>query len=199
MTPFLAPLWAFIPEAIDGAGDTHLPPGVHVRALPSATLGLPASPLVVTRAVLNETQRISRSDGVVWFDSHGAPLTLPFDVTADNPVTGYFPVQDVFFAELNAILAPIVILPPPREPLPTPASVPKRLPIPALPKFVRPPVAVAANPVLAANLKALADHLAARLTFQAPLRFEALTNSVLGPAPVQSRSVAPYQLAGVTM
>lgn len=251
MTTFLAPLWAFVAEAIDGAGDTHLPPGIHVRALPSATLGLPASPLVVTRAVLNADQvlRSSRSDGVIWVDSHGATLTLPFDVTADNPVTGYFPVQDVFFAQLDATPANIIIRPPigpvattatlvsaprltataasvttpgpaspsisavpttlPRvavpipvptaAPSPAPPVAPEKLPLPALQPFVRPQGPIAANPVLAGALKSIADQLVLLRGFQAPLRFEALANTVLGPAPVQSRSSAPYELAGVTI
>lgn len=221
MSPPRAPLWAFVAEAIDGVGDTHLPAGVHIRALPSATLGLPATPLVVTRAVLNVDMvlRYSRTDGVVWIDSHGATLTLPFDVTADNPVTGYFPAQDVFYAQLEATPTNIIFRPLPGvltnigtalaatsaltpSPTPTPdipAAAPEQLSIPALPRFVRPVGAVAANPALAANLQSIADQLKLHLGFQAPLRFEALANSVLGPAPVQSRSAAPYELAGVAI
>ncbi|HVY14339.1 MAG TPA: hypothetical protein VHB27_03865 [Rhodopila sp.] len=285
MSTPLAPLWAFVAEAIDGVGDTHLPPGVHVRALPSATLGLPSTPLVVTRAALNSDQviRLSRTDGVVWIDSHGATLTLPFDVTADNPVTGYFPVQDVFFAQLDATPADIIIRPPigpilagtlvaapataptttpstttpptttppattppattppattpPAAPIattpihvtptpihvtpgpttptpitptpvtpvpatpttPAPDPAPEALTIPKLPPFQRPAGALAANPALADTLKSLSDRLISHLTLKAPLRFEALANSVLGPAPVQSRSSAPYELAGVTI
>ena len=153
MSTFLAPLWAFVAEAIDGTGDTHLPPGVHVRALPSATLGLPASPLVVTRALLNadEAQRISRSDGVVWIDSHGATRTLPFDVTADNPVTGYFPAQDVFFAQLAATPANI-ILRPPIGPIigGAPATGVVRTVTPAPVATPLPPVAAPAPPIVPA-------------------------------------------------
>jgi len=103
-----APQWAFTAEAIDAVGDDHLPEGVHVRALPSPRLGLPATPLVVTRIVLTpgQVKEFGRSDGVTWIDSHGATRTVPFDVTLDNPVTGYFPVPDVVFAELIAAPSP---------------------------------------------------------------------------------------------
>lgn len=104
MDSLRAPLWIFSAEAIDGVGDTHLPPGVHVRALPSPRLGLPATPLVVTRAVLDPAamKRALRQDGVVWRDSTGAVRVPPFDVTPGNPVTGYFPQTDVVYAALSA-------------------------------------------------------------------------------------------------
>ena len=47
----LAPPWAFSAEAIDGIGDTHLAKGIHIRALPSPSAGLPATPLFVYRAL----------------------------------------------------------------------------------------------------------------------------------------------------
>jgi hypothetical protein len=110
-----APLWAFVAEAVDGIGDSHLPKGIHVRALPSPRLGLPATPLVVTRAVLTPdfVRRNARQD-VVWVDSQGTTLTTPFDVVPGNPVYGYFPVPDVIWAELAATPAPAgpVIRPP---------------------------------------------------------------------------------------
>jgi hypothetical protein len=98
----LAPAWAWLAGAIDSAGDSHLPPGVHVRCLPSPPLGLPATPLMVTRTVLDPDllAKLARSDGVTWIDSHGATLTAPFTVTPDNPVTGYFSELDVVWAQL---------------------------------------------------------------------------------------------------
>src|ERR1035437_1811885 len=102
MSSIQAPSWAFIAEAIDGVSDTHLPVGVHVRALPSPRLGLPATPLIVYRSVLDPAtiKALGQTDGVTWIDSNGAAVSLPFNVTPENPVYGYFPAPDVFFAEL---------------------------------------------------------------------------------------------------
>ena len=82
------PSWALTAEAIDGIGDTHLPAGIHVRVLPSARLGVPATPFVVYRSVLSpaEIKQFGHTDGVTWIDSHGTTLTLSFTVTPDNPV-----------------------------------------------------------------------------------------------------------------
>src|SRR5258708_15167169 len=104
MSSLLAPLWAMAAEAVDGVGDTHLPLGVHVRALPSPALGVPATPLAVYRAVVtpDAVKRLARSNGVIWIDSNGAMLTPPFGVTPHNPVYGYFPVPDVIYAQLTA-------------------------------------------------------------------------------------------------
>ena len=108
-----APHWSLVAGAIDGAGDTHLPPGLHVRVLPAPKLGVPATPLVVTRYTLGEEQkrRLASSSGVVWIDSLGHTLVAPFKVSADNPVLGYFPVPDVVWAELNATPATITLPP----------------------------------------------------------------------------------------
>ena len=107
MTSIQAPSWAFNAEAIDGIGDTHLPLGVHVRALPSPKLGVPATPLVLYRSVLtpDHVKRMALSDGLIWVDSNGTHLTLPFQVTPENPVYGYFPLPDVIWAELSALPA----------------------------------------------------------------------------------------------
>lgn len=103
MSSVQAPSWAFLAGAIDGAGDTHLPFGVHVRALPSARLGIPATPLVVSRAIVEASTllQLAATDGLTWIDSKGALLTLPFTVTPDNPVYGYFPKPDVVWARLE--------------------------------------------------------------------------------------------------
>ncbi len=104
MPSLLSPPWAFAAEAIDGAGDTHLPQGMHLRCLPAPPLGIPATPLVVTRALLSRTalQAALRQDGVVWVDSKNQLRTPPFTVTPDNPVTAHFPQADAIYAELSA-------------------------------------------------------------------------------------------------
>ncbi|HJZ74402.1 MAG TPA: hypothetical protein VKE51_21845, partial [Vicinamibacterales bacterium] len=90
----LAPQWAFSAQAIDGAGDSHLAPGIHVRLLVSQLLGLPIRPFAVSRISLGQgamnTPGGIRTD-VTWTDSHGVTLVAPFTVSAGNPVTGWLP------------------------------------------------------------------------------------------------------------
>ena len=90
----LAPQWAFSAQAIDGAGDSHLSPGIHLRLLVSQLLGLPIRPFAVSRIALGQgavnTPGGVRSD-ITWTDSHGATLAAPFTVSAGNPVTGWLP------------------------------------------------------------------------------------------------------------
>jgi hypothetical protein len=87
----IAPQWAFAAQAVDGAGDPHLAPGVHLRLLFSEKLGLPVAPFQVYRLDLGlrAGRLATRSDGIRWTDSRGAALTPPFNVTPDNPVTGW--------------------------------------------------------------------------------------------------------------
>ncbi len=87
---YLAPRWALSGQAIDATGDARLAKGVHVRALLSDALGLPAAPLLVYRLPVDFGAKLWRND-VVWVDSHGAVLSYPFTVTPDNPVTGWLP------------------------------------------------------------------------------------------------------------
>jgi hypothetical protein len=87
---YLAPRWAFSAQAIDATGDARLAKGIHVRALLSDALGLPAAPLLVYRLPIDFGAKLWRKD-VVWVDSHGTVLSYPFTVTPDNPVTGWLP------------------------------------------------------------------------------------------------------------
>ena len=100
----LAPPWAFSAEAIDGIGDTHLARGIHIRALPSPSAGLPATPLFVYRALLNADAigRASRHTEVIWIDSFGNLLTAPFEVVPNNPVTGHLTAGTAIWARLQA-------------------------------------------------------------------------------------------------
>ena len=89
----LAPPWAFSAGAIHGIDDTHLVKGIHIRAVPSPSAGLPATPLFVYRAVLtpDAVASLGQRTDVTWIDSHGVVLTAPFEVQPDNPVTGHIP------------------------------------------------------------------------------------------------------------
>ncbi|MDC0715774.1 hypothetical protein [Nannocystis bainbridge] len=186
MSSIQAPVWAFHAEAIDGVGDTHLPIGIHVRALPSARLGLPAAPLVVYRAVLDldKFKHLVHDGGVTWIDSHGEPRTIPFEVTPDNPVYGYFPAPDVFWAELQA--EPGDKLDPPKPP-----------PFKDIGELIKGEFK---------DEKEL-EHFVATIDpilgdQQQPagvLRFEALTSTGVGSAPILSRSSERYALAAWTI
>ncbi|MFY0534324.1 hypothetical protein [Nannocystis pusilla] len=186
MSSTQAPVWAFHAEAIDGVGDTHLPTGIHVRALPSARLGLPAAPLVVYRAVLDlaKFKDIIHDGGVTWIDSHGAPQTVPFDVTPDNPVYGYFPAPEVFWAELLA--DPGDKLDPPKEP-----------PYKDIGELAK------GGFKTEEDLKKFTDTLGPILAEQQSpagvLRFEALTSTGVGVAPILSRSTERYAIAAWTI
>jgi hypothetical protein len=98
----LAPPWALFAEAIDGIDDTHLPKGIHVRALPSPRAGLPATPLFVYRAVLAAelVARLAQHTEITWIDSFGNVLVPPFSVTPDKPVLGYLPSAQCVWIEL---------------------------------------------------------------------------------------------------
>src|SRR5262245_28678248 len=139
MSGIPAPLWALTAEAIDGVGDTHLPLGIHIRALPSARLGIPATPLVVTRAVLAPAQipGLARTDGGTWTDSLGTTVTLPFTVTPNTPVYGYFPVPNVVYAQLTASATSPPVPTPLPGPVPLPAPVPLPGPVPIRPSVPR--------------------------------------------------------------
>jgi hypothetical protein len=107
-----APRWAFSGQAIDATGDARLAKGVHVRALLSDALGLPATPLLVYRLPSDFGAKLWRND-VVWVDSHGTVLSYPFIVTPDNPVTGWLPPGPVCcWFSMTGTASEIVIKPP---------------------------------------------------------------------------------------
>ncbi|MEL7226476.1 MAG: hypothetical protein AAGL17_16985, partial [Cyanobacteria bacterium J06576_12] len=91
MVSFLAPQWAFQAQAIHTDSDPHLAPGVHLRMIPAARLGLPAAPFRIYRANLgNDARKGKTRSEITWIDSKGTELIAPFQVTPDNPVTGWF-------------------------------------------------------------------------------------------------------------
>lgn len=189
MSSTQAPVWAFHAEAIDGDGDTHLPYGIHVRALPSARLGLPATPLVVYRLVLDldKNKDLPHAGGVTWIDSFGAPRTVPFEVTPDNPVYGHFPLPEVIWAELDGKPKEYVE-PPPKPPYQDISELGGGKIGPfekdgALTEFV-------------GQLDAI---LGEQQSPVGSLRFESVASTGAGAAPIQSRSSERYALAGWTI
>jgi hypothetical protein len=192
MSSSLAPAWALFAEAVDGLNDSHLPQGIHVRALPSATLGVPATPLVVYRTGISRIQlkRLAHIGGVVWVDSGGAILTEPFTVTPDNPVIGYFPATDVIWTELQATPAIEWDLPPRR--------VRRKIAPPVGSGMTELAASLQSSPHTLAVADASLNPAIREVTKRrriASLSFQALANSSLGPALFQSRSQAPYVLA----
>ena len=89
----LAPRWAFSAQAIDGVGDPLLQPGVHLRLIPSALLGLPAVPFEISRADLGPgASQVRLRHDITWQTLDGTPVTEPFDPEAhDGVVVGYLP------------------------------------------------------------------------------------------------------------
>lgn len=212
MNSLQAPSWAFNAEAIDALGDTHLPAGIHVRALPSAKLGLPATPLVVYRSVISpdHVKRLGISQGVTWVDSHNNTLTEPFDVTPDNPVYGYFPLPDVLWAELSAvpatlpsvldgITADLDLVPTATLEL-TPTAILNARLTPMLTSLTH--LTSSATLASAGTASTVADIQRSAIVLpkkQAPLYFEAITQTGQGPAAFQTRHQAPYTLAAWTI
>lgn len=186
--PTQAPSWALTAEAIDGQGDPYLNGGVHLRALPSPKLGVPATPLVVTRHQIpgEMVKRYGRNDGVVWVDSFGNTLTAPFDITPDNPVIGYLPVKDVIWVELSATPADLGPILTPINPTIGPATV--AAPSPTSTRITSTTL----------STSTLTTDLSTRLTLtrKAALRLEWITGTGKGLAVLQTRRSAPWALAG---
>lgn len=166
----IAPLWSFNAQAIDAAGDPHLTPGVHLRLIPSQRLGLPVMPFFVYRLNLGPEGKLGfpRTD-ITWVDSRGRTLTPPFDVTPDNPVTGWLPPPSSGIccwiqveAKPAGGIGPVFPVPrPPRPPLP-----PRPSPNPARPPFPT----------------------------RRRLQVDAVLGTPRGPAVVASATHPPYQL-----
>ena len=196
MSSIQAPAWAFTAEAIDGHGDTHLPEGIHVRALPSPKLGIPATPLAVYRSVLtpDHVKRLALDQGVIWVDSQGHTLTAPFDVTPDNPVYGYFSLPEVIWTELMATPARIPITRPPLQPIRDIGPILGRR-TPRINIGNMAATTTVATPSI--NVGDL-THMTIP-TKAAPLLFEAVAPTQQGPAAFQIRHQAPYALAAWTI
>ena len=161
--------WALSGQALDGVGDPHLQPGMHYRLLLNPLLGLPVAPLTVGKIHISVKSDVLRHD-IVWIDSRQVQLTEPFEVTADNPVTGYLPTdQTCCWASLRATAKPRQIVPGrPRVADPTP---------------IRPEMVI--------DPRARRDLL---LRAGSGLQVTALVSSAQGDAPVAVKSRAPYHV-----
>ena len=169
----LSPSWAFSGQAIDGRGDTHLAEGLHHRVVTNPLIGLPVAPLVIGRTVWtpSELKSFGRSD-VLWIDSRGSVLSLPFTVAPDNPVTGHLPVGQCCWARIDARVT--------KSPVPVPGPVNPRLPVrPRLP--LTPRLQLDRTPPVS-SVRTVG------------LRIEGRVTTPYGDAPVAVRSAAPYDV-----
>jgi hypothetical protein len=93
----LAPSWALFGGALDAKNipSPHLAPGIHLRVLPSPAIGLPSTPLFVSRfeVFADSISSFARRNDIRWTDASGNVLTAPFDLPTDptTPVTGWLP------------------------------------------------------------------------------------------------------------
>lgn len=101
----LAQPWLLTAAAIEGEGDPHLQPGIHLRVLPGLQIGLPVAPLLVERVVVGHSARVGREAHVLWTDAAGEPLAVPFDLDSASPATAWLPSSPgnpVIYAEVIA-------------------------------------------------------------------------------------------------
>ena len=179
---FLAP-----PRLLSGVGihdpaDPHLGKGGHVRLFPNPALGLPVAPIVVSRGTLNADLllRASRHD-IEWRDSNGVLQTPPFTVVPGNPVYGYLPpLPGARCIWIQVDMTPQRILPPIDPRILTGTNLGNRL-----------------NPAggIAGGTTGGITGGIFRPIFLGRLELAQMEPSLLGPAAVQARSVAPYMLA----
>jgi hypothetical protein len=183
----LAPQWLFGAQAIDSDGNPHLSKGVHLRLFFSQQLGLPAFPFQVYRLDLGPgAKAFAQRTDITWIDSHGVTLTTPFNVTPDNPVTGWLPGPNVANCCWIDVLAVPTVGP---------------LPFPVHP--VLPVLAPAVPSLPAAPEPAPAIHVPGPVSFPLPphlvwrpgLRAHAVITTPRGPGIVATRTAQPYQLA----
>ncbi|HMG52209.1 MAG TPA: hypothetical protein VK601_01980, partial [Kofleriaceae bacterium] len=182
MSPTFAPRWLLDGQALDGAGDFHLAPGVHFRLLMSPLLGLPAAPFEVFRIALGTgAGKASLRTDIRWIDSHGRVLTAPFDVTPDNPVTGVLPPPQLGVCIWFTLDAKPTGLIGPRPPVVSPPIVSR----PIVSRPVISPRPVAARPIATRPVAALSGSL----------RVDAAVQSTRGPGVVATALHAPYTLS----
>lgn len=129
-----APTWALTAAALDGRGDPHLQPGVHLRVLPAPVLGLPVAPLLVERITVGHHKRIARDADVLWADARGDVVSVPFDLRSVGPATAWLPSEPgnpVIYAEVLVEDAQPVRKAIGRgRPFPFPVAWPPRRPLP---------------------------------------------------------------------
>ena len=186
---FLAP-----PRLLSGVGihdpaDPHLAKGGHVRLFPNPALGLPIAPIAVSRSTLNTDllQRASRHD-IEWRDSNGIVQTPPFTVVPGNPVFGILPpLPGARCLWIQVDMTPQRIFGP---------IDPRVLTGNTLGNQLQPAggFTLGGN-ILGGNVITGRIGDIIRPIFLGHLELAQMEPSLLGPAVVQSRSVAPYMLA----
>lgn len=196
---YLAPRWALSAQAIDASGDPRLAKGVHVRALLSDVLGLPAAPLVVYRLTGDIGLKFQRTD-VRWVDSRGAVLSYPFTVTPDNPVTGWLPPgSNCCWFAMNGQAATIFVRPPFALPV---GAFPHA--VSAAPTFSSTHVSSSVDSATAAIPAGAAAATPASIPLLAPtsifnrlaaFQLDAVVSTSRGPAVVATRTGQPYTVA----
>jgi hypothetical protein len=163
---------------IHDPADPHLAKGGHIRLFPNPSLGLPVAPILVSRSTFNVDQlkRSARND-IEWRDSNGALLTPPFTVTPANPVFGTLPT-----APGSRCVWIEVDMTPQRS---FPTFDPRIFDATLISERLG---GATVRPRLINNL--------GRQVRSGRLELAQMEPSQLGPAAVQSRSTAPYMLAG---
>lgn len=176
---WLAPPRLLSGVGIDDPGDPHLSRGGHIRLFPNPALGLPVAPIIVSRSEVNadRLKRLARHE-IEWRDSNGVVQTPPFTVRPENPVYGTLPPMPGARCIWIAVdMTPERQLPPidPRSP-DWPRDIGRDRLVP---------------PARRGWLDDIFRHL--RL---GRLELAQIEPAMLGDAVVQSRSAAPYMLAG---
>jgi hypothetical protein len=96
----IAPPWVLFADALHAGGpsapgvkDPHLAPGVHLRVMPRISLGLPSTPIFVSRFRIRNPAHspLANHTEIRWVDDARKPLTAPFVLDPDRPVTGWLP------------------------------------------------------------------------------------------------------------
>ena len=173
----LAPPRLLSGVGIDDPGDPHLARGGHVRLFANPALGLPVAPIVVSRSTINADalKRLGRRD-IEWRDSNGVLLVPPFDVRPDNPVHGTLPpLPGARCIWIEVDMTPQRQLPPIDPRIPTGLGDRLRLP--------------------AGGIDGRFGDIT-RFLRLGRMELAQIEPTLLGPAVVQGRSVAPYMLAG---
>ena len=189
MPSFFSPKWAFQAQAIHSADDPHLAFGVHLRLLPSPLLGLPVAPFMVYRADLGQNaQQAKARSALTWIDSRGSERTPPFEVTPDNPVTGWLPEDTrCCWIDIDAVperIGPVF------EPRPIPSPVPPRI------LLGRPGgISLGSRTIPRIDLEPLRNIPVERLGRFTTVRVDAIVDTPRGEAVLASRARAPYHLS----
>ena len=181
--------------------DPHLQPGIHLRVSSHPLLGLPVAPFVVWRALAKGPDRTKPRSDAVFVDSRGALLEPPFNLAPDNPVIAYLALQPGEVCLWAQVRADPVGGGDGRTP-PGPVVPPVFPPVRPRPGMTRPlPGSIAdriRETVAAGGLDPTrrAGGLVGRPADGSGIVATAFIGTSRGPAPLATRSAAPYAFAG---